>query len=413
MIESYFSEYLAVMNIVFSSSEFQKLKKELSDPNIFSILSLGHYEIRHSNFLAWLINPQENHKLKNDDCLKLIKILFPNFKGDYANPLVHREKHNIDLMIECENDILVLENKVYAKDHTNQLKGYREKVTNDKEYNSKQLHFTYLTLRGDKPTDSSESDFWKTSNYQDIVDILKMFLEENTLSQKTKVYIQDYVNNIELFILKNHPLNGLARKITANNKNEIYDLFASEKYIDVALDYRVALEFIKSNSSFVKGNGFFREDSLYREAFIKALEHSSCIPLSMSKKQSTYLNFYPKEFKNIDIEISKIPFQFSFRFFEKTKRLFLYGTILPQKKSNANYRTNMINKRDVFLDMLKENFVTKPGKKHVGIYSKSVQFNPLDYDELTIAVSIKSLIDFYFKEDIKLITNKLMHILKD
>jgi len=36
MIESYFSEYLAVMNIVFSSSEFQKLKKELSDPKFIA-----------------------------------------------------------------------------------------------------------------------------------------------------------------------------------------------------------------------------------------------------------------------------------------------------------------------------------------------------------------------------------------
>ena len=401
---------MASKNIVLSLPEFQGLKKELSDPNIFNILSLGHYEIRHSNFLAWLINPQENHRLKNDDCLKLIKILFPNFKGNYVNPLVHREKHNIDLLIECENDILVLENKVYAKDHANQLKGYREKVSNDKKYYLKQLHFTYLTLKGDKPTDSDESHYWETSNYQDIVDVLKIFLESNTLSEKTIFYIQDYIKNIELFILKSNPLNGLAKKITADYKNEIYDLFASEKFEDVPLDARTALDFIRSNSSFVKGNGFFREDSHYREAFINALEHSSCIPFSVSKKQSTYLSFYPNEFKNIDIEISKIPFQFSFRFFEKTKKLFLYGTILPEKDSNSNYRTNMINKRDIFLDILKENFVAKPGKKHVGIYSKSIDFNPLDYDGSKSTTRIGSLIDGNFKQDIRLITDTIVKI---
>jgi len=411
MIESFHSKFLTVMNIILLSPEFQKLKKELSDPNIFSILSLGHYEIRHSNFLAWLINPQETHRLKNDDCLKLIKILFPNFKGDYENPLVYREKDNIDLLIECDEDILVLENKVYAKDHTNQLKGYREKVTNSKEYGSKKIHFTYLTLKGDNPTDKDEVCFWATSSYKDIVDVLKEILKNDNLPTKTNIYIKDYIKNIELRILKSHSINKLAKKITSDYKNEIYDLLASESFDDAPLDISTALEFIRSNSSFVKGNGFFREDSHFRDAFIKALERSSYIPFNVSKKQSTYLSFYPKEFDKINVEITKLPFQFSFRFFEKTKKLFLYGTILPEKGSNSNFRTKIINERDLFSNLLKKNFVTKPGKKHVGVYSKSVQFNPLDYDEFTSATNIKSLIDVHFKKDIRLITNNLINII--
>ena len=31
--------------------------------NIFKVLKLDNYEIRHSNFLAWLLNPEETHNL--------------------------------------------------------------------------------------------------------------------------------------------------------------------------------------------------------------------------------------------------------------------------------------------------------------------------------------------------------------
>ena len=31
--------------------------------NIFKVLKLDNYEIRHSNFLAWLLNPKETHNL--------------------------------------------------------------------------------------------------------------------------------------------------------------------------------------------------------------------------------------------------------------------------------------------------------------------------------------------------------------
>lgn len=38
-------------------------KKENKEFNIFKILKLDKYEIRHSNFLAWLLNPKESHNL--------------------------------------------------------------------------------------------------------------------------------------------------------------------------------------------------------------------------------------------------------------------------------------------------------------------------------------------------------------
>ena len=46
---------------LFHSSEYLTLKNSISSPNIFRALKNAAYEIRHSNFLAWLLDPNETH----------------------------------------------------------------------------------------------------------------------------------------------------------------------------------------------------------------------------------------------------------------------------------------------------------------------------------------------------------------
>ena len=43
--------------------DFDKLDLGLKNPNIFSILRISKNEIRHSNFLCWLLDPNQSHGL--------------------------------------------------------------------------------------------------------------------------------------------------------------------------------------------------------------------------------------------------------------------------------------------------------------------------------------------------------------
>lgn len=43
--------------------DFDRLDLELRTPNIFQILNIARAEIRHSNFLAWLLDPNGTHGL--------------------------------------------------------------------------------------------------------------------------------------------------------------------------------------------------------------------------------------------------------------------------------------------------------------------------------------------------------------
>ena len=45
--------------------DFDKIDLELKNPNIFQILNISKNEIRHSNFLSWLLEPNGSHKIRD------------------------------------------------------------------------------------------------------------------------------------------------------------------------------------------------------------------------------------------------------------------------------------------------------------------------------------------------------------
>ena len=46
---------------IFNNKELEKLESIEDKFNIFSSLGIINQEVRHSNFLAWLLNPHETH----------------------------------------------------------------------------------------------------------------------------------------------------------------------------------------------------------------------------------------------------------------------------------------------------------------------------------------------------------------
>ena len=54
----------------------------VSEPNVFEVLKVSQYEIRHSNTLAWLLNPNENHGLGDSFLKEIIRIAILNQTED-------------------------------------------------------------------------------------------------------------------------------------------------------------------------------------------------------------------------------------------------------------------------------------------------------------------------------------------
>ena len=141
-------ETMKIINDLVSDIDcLEPLHEWTNDLNIFSLLKLDRVEIRHSNMLSWLLNPNELHGL-SDKLLK--KFLIYATKGtnisimrgltpvdvDLMNlddVVVYREKDNIDILIVSESSHLVLaiENKIGSSEHSNQLEKYKTGLLKD------------------------------------------------------------------------------------------------------------------------------------------------------------------------------------------------------------------------------------------------------------------------------------------
>ena len=120
--------------LVLRNPDFDRLEFLLKKFNIFAVLKLEKQEIRHSNFLAWLLAPDQNHGLGD----KFLKRFLQAALADSADtrvsqmdihlwPLndteVLREWRNIDILLKSPRAKLVvlIENKIDSSEHSNQL----------------------------------------------------------------------------------------------------------------------------------------------------------------------------------------------------------------------------------------------------------------------------------------------------
>ena len=96
---------------------FEKYHEEAGrrrDFNVFDVLQYAEFEIRHSNVLAWLLQPDQSHRIGSlflDRFLRCLKepVLTPEDHVD-----VKRELHNVDIAIFLEDRrrLLAIENKI-------------------------------------------------------------------------------------------------------------------------------------------------------------------------------------------------------------------------------------------------------------------------------------------------------------
>ena len=231
--------------------DFEKLELELKTPNIFQILNISRAEIRHSNFLGWLLDPNGNHGLGKMFLLKFIREVATSeiateideleiSELNFDNVEIRREWKDIDLLIIFDTTVVCIENKIDSKDHSNQLLKYKE-IVNDNFGDNKKI-FVYLTPEGDSPVSKFGKENYALYSYVQIVEHLDKILEIHGKSLNPSVYqyISDYSINLKRELMKNDELNELAGKIYKNHK-ELID-FIFENKPDLASDLYVVFE---------------------------------------------------------------------------------------------------------------------------------------------------------------------------
>lgn len=75
-------EFQSLAGSAIGDPDFERMQLSLREPNIFRALAVSRMEIRRSNFLAYLFDPQENHGLRDIVLRKFLRDIFADTRSE-------------------------------------------------------------------------------------------------------------------------------------------------------------------------------------------------------------------------------------------------------------------------------------------------------------------------------------------
>lgn len=217
------------------SLDFQQMEKSLSKFNVFDVLRCADHEIRHSNILAWLLDPVESHGMGGHFLATFLENLrtgsgdeekrpFEKMaREDFQSVTIHREtRYNIDILLELTTKrdgiwVVCIENKFKAKQGKEQLKRYRETI--EKVYPHARQTFVFLTLREEKPHDGA----YFVISYEQVSRELQKVLNSRSASiaAQPRMLIEHYQSILAERLDQNSKSARLARNIAARHPQAV------------------------------------------------------------------------------------------------------------------------------------------------------------------------------------------------
>jgi len=227
----------ALERFVLNNPELEKLENLLSQFNIFETLDIVKAEIRHSNVLAWLLNPNANHGLgsyfvksflkylisKNKESLDPKISLFDFEIFDLSSLEIRREWQNIDLLLILENEkyVITIENKVDSSEHGDQLQRYQNII--ESEFRDYKKIYVYLSPEEATPSE----DNWITFNYKIICNLLSDIIKnkKDIMNEYVLNFISHYITILRRYIVSGSEVERICKQIYKKHQQALDLIF--------------------------------------------------------------------------------------------------------------------------------------------------------------------------------------------
>lgn len=225
-----------ILSLLDNSIEFEKLHSKFNRFNPFKILKVDKFEIRHSNMIAWLLDPTENHHLSSMFVNKILSKTFVKAEneeliGQYNFIKLHKQSlqdlevfrevqtnynKRIDILAisEAQKVAILIENKYKSSESDGQLENYLKFV--NKKYEGYTIIPIFLSLDGSAP---SHKDYF-TLDYGDVLNILKgqLGIYSEYTSSTIKDFISYYIDILEGELVRDEEDIELALTVYKNHK---------------------------------------------------------------------------------------------------------------------------------------------------------------------------------------------------
>ncbi len=208
-----------------------KLEKYYLSKSIFDIIGASRKELAHSGFIAWILNNNESHLLRDFPLKKFLELLVFHSKEKHLkkykelfdsivvsdfqldNIFVDTERAigdegRLDIYVEAtvrfKNNNktlrLIIENKVGSKEQNNQTTSYYDYYERIKKQEDVNLYvfltpLSSLELSDLQEPECSSKDYIQI-NYQSIVDFILEPALKREITQKTKFIIKEYLQSL-------------------------------------------------------------------------------------------------------------------------------------------------------------------------------------------------------------------------
>ena len=195
----------------------------------------------HSRVLAWLLDPRESHGL-DDRFLKRFLLRAgvqpAGLSSDWSATEVTREWPNVvdgqrgflDILVvdEAQRVLCAIENKVFSREHSEQLTRYRRALKDS--YSTFTRHHVFLTPEGTHPSSEKEQEHWTPVNYSMVFDVVQQIVEnsDNATTDGVGPFLRQYATALRRNIMPETSVSQLARSIYLEHREAI-DLIAANK----------------------------------------------------------------------------------------------------------------------------------------------------------------------------------------
>ncbi len=224
----------ALARFVVENDDLERLEGQLADFNLFEAIGAVRQELRHSDFLSFLLSPTGNHGL-GDRFLKrfLERVLFEAPQqpispveidvSDLLDAEVRREWRAIDVLVHSESArlVCVIENKVDSGESEGQLTKYREMAAS--EFPNLRRLLVFLTPDGDEPSDTA----FIPMSYSEVAEIADSIREMygSTLGGDVVTIMRHYTTMLRRHIVADSEVADLCQRIYRKHKQALDLIF--------------------------------------------------------------------------------------------------------------------------------------------------------------------------------------------
>ncbi len=224
----------ALERFVTHNDELLRLEERIGRFNIFDALRATRDELKHSNFLAWLLDPAESHGQGALFLKAVLMDLLPRARelgfdlpvspiqidaAELHGLEVRREWRNIDLLIKCDDPsfVIAIENKIDSGEHSEQLSRYKRTIA--QEFPGRSALYVFLTREGDEPSDEE----WCPTSYRDLHRILSRVAQSHgqSIGDDVRTFLEHYLRLIGSRFMDDPQIDDLCQTIYKNHRAAI------------------------------------------------------------------------------------------------------------------------------------------------------------------------------------------------